>query len=699
MTGLSRKLGFAVLVLGSTFAVLEAAPRQDLKASFDEGVALLKRGRESEALAVFRGILASDPSPTEALELWQSTDNQVWIDLLVKGGEFEQIQRAMFERVNEGRQEREADEETIRPLVEAVVTNEDALDRSRAISEIARNHGEYAAPFLINHLRDSAGSDQRIRAMHALQTIGSPMVLPLVEALRANDEAVRRNAALALGQIGDKRSAPALAAAAATDENQTVRSVAAESLAKVGGGPDALSAYLQLGEDYRNRRESVLRSYQYSDVVWEWTGNGLESRSVRRELYHDELAERAYRRALALDPSSLEARAGLAGALVSQRARLESLAELDQDVSATQEELSSDLVAIHLAGTEALDMALQTALDENDALAGIGLARTLGETSSSAPRALTTALRAQSAALRAEAAIAIGMIAKNHGIDGGNGVIAALGEAVGRDVVQLVTVIDGDQARARALVSALEGAGIAAQAFGTGAEGLAMINRMAGVDLVVIADRLDDITPFQVIDQLQRRAHTAQTPIVVLSSSEDAEELFGDRVAAVAQGAEDLDAIREAMAENMNRDREEADRLAASAAEALAHFAREGEDITSARAALTATLAYRDDAVAVPAMLALGRAGGEDSLAALTSLVADGERSDEAREAAARACAGIFRRGAAPSADEIDALVSVIGGDASPVVQQAAALALGSAPIGDDVRLRLLANIDGSPSN
>ena len=56
-----------------------------------------------------------------------------------------------------------------------------------------------------------------------------------------------------------------------------------------------------------------------------------------------------------------------------------------------------------------------------------------------------------------------------------------------REVLRIAYVIDGDEARANATVAALRGAGMLVNHSASGVQGLALLRRMAGVDVVVVA--------------------------------------------------------------------------------------------------------------------------------------------------------------------------------------------------------------------
>jgi HEAT repeat protein len=134
-------------------------------------------------------------------------------------------------------------------------------------------------------------------------------------------------------------------------------------------------------------------------------------------------------------------------------------------------------------------------------------------------------------------------------------------------------------------------------------------------------------------------------------------------------------------------DRARADTLSSQAAEALSNLAMGGSDISGALEGLARTLASRPDPVVLPAMRALRVAGTQAQVPALTALLSDDARSDEARVAAGRTLAAILARGAR---GDVAALTAVMNSEAPIAVRRSAALALGSQQLEPARRAELL---------
>ena len=695
MTRSSRKLGLALALVALVSpavaasgvspagAVSGATPglvtpaRVDVQEDFKEGVDLYLRGHKEEALAKFQAVLAADPSNEEAYELWKATDAQIFNDLLVEGGEYRLVTQRLLERATIGRRERQNDPEEISKLVSSLRSTDDAIERRRIIQTLAANHGEYAVPRLLPALADAGDADWRVTAMHALTEMDTDVVQPLLAALGTEDAYQRANVAMVLGYIGDHRAAPALQYLAETDADERVQVAAGQAAMKCGASGSTLEQFLRLGDDYHFRRKNVLRDFDYSRVLWSWNG-ALEAHPVPRALYNNELAKRAYYDALAVDGQSVDALAGIARECTDIVSKLEFLATQGEDVDALREQADQGALAVAAGGVDAIERALAWSVVSEDVSSAIHLIRTLAEMAPAPTESLNSALDSESGALRGEAAVALGRIALRIGSAASQHVVQTLGDVAGREVVRIAVVIDANADRAAATVAALEAQGVLVNHRGNGGQGLALLSRVPGLDVLIVGDGLPDMTIDQVVVAAGKNLSTADTPVVLMTADEGLGEAWSDRVAAVSSGPDDLSALEEIFAQSLTGDRAQADALAASAAETLASLALAGNtQIDSVLTSLTGPLAHRSDAVTLPCMRALGLAGTPAELAPLAAVALDGSRSEEARVTAATAMGDIFGRNTV-SVDASAGLEEVVtDGEAPLAVRRAAAMALG----------------------
>lgn len=688
MTGWNRKLG---MVVALTALALPAAA-QDAGALFREGVELMERGRQDEALVAFKKALSAEPSNQEAFELFRSVDGDVWLKMLTAEGEMQLVAKRFMTLSDLGRRERSNDADAIRGLLGKVLSD-DVVERRTGLRQLAAEHGEFAVPYLLRALADQGNEDRRVLAMDALTRMSGDAVLPLVEALNSDDAFLRRNVALVLGYAGDARALPALSHLANSDGDAGVQAAAGESLTRLGGAVDAAGAYLQAGDDYHFRRSNVMAPHMVSDVVWSWADGSLVSTPIPAALYNDELSRRAYQRALGADSSSTAAKAGLARANVSAMADLDRLEAAEMDTGDWADVVRGRKLEVYLSGADALDAALEASVRENDLVVGAALARMLGEVAVQPTPGLAAAVSSSQGELQAEAALAHAHLALASGQPVADVAISVLALNAGREIVRIAAIVDGDGARAGELAAALEGAGMSVHQWGRGTDALSLARRVPGLDVVIVADSLPDLTTSQVISELRSHPKYADTPMVVIASDADAAgEIFGDSASAIVSGAGELDTILELVADPSG-DRARAQDLAARSAQALAHAAS-SSSIAGAEAALVRNALERGDDVAVPSMAALGLGGGSSAVGALARVALDDDRSDEARSAAAHALAGLFGRGQRPAEDALAALESLLGSDASMEVRSAVAHALGALGRGGD----LLAGMSATPS-
>ncbi len=689
MTGLSRKLGLAFLVALASASAVSIAKAQDVNDLFNQGVKALHEGRDDEALTFFQKVLAAQPSNEQAYELWKSTEHQIWLDILVKNGQFELVGKRLMALAEMGKAERKNDAEAIKKLLGDIKVD-DIVTRRSAIRQLAAEHGEYAVPFMLPKLGDQSDDDGRVMYMNALTEMGSDVVPPLVEALQSSDAFVRRNVALTLGYIGDPRAAGSLGAIASKDENETCRHAAADAAKKCGGG-DAIADLTKLGSDYHYRRDNVLASKGWSDVVWSWGGEKLVSTKCLRAVYPDELAKKAYTAALALDPNNAQARLGFARANASEAARLQGLAEGGVDLGDMKAALERSSIAAHLAGNDALDSALAEAVKTNDVVTAVALCRSLAVSVAKPMPGMQAALGSSDGAVRAEAAIALGHAAVLSRAKAGADVVNALGEAAGREVVRTVAVIDSDAARGQAIAKALESKGIVAHTWERGANALALLHRMSGLDALLVADSLTDLTTAQVVDEVSREPQLAKAPLFIITAdATKAGAVWGDKAKGMLTNADGVGAVVDALSA-VEGDRAKAVELAGRASLSLAQLAHGGADISSALGSLRTAAQTQPDNVAAHALMAIGLAGDAASAQAAAELAGDGKKSEVVRTAAASAAGQCFARGVQANEAALTALKSLIAAADAPIgLRTAAADAIGASQMSATDRATLV---------
>jgi HEAT repeat protein len=143
-------------------------------------------------------------------------------------------------------------EPAVGPLIEAM---EDWVVRKYAAIALVKI-GEPAVETLIQALKDEDRYVRRHAAI-ALENVGDKRAVePLIQALRDEDEGVRGNAASALEEIGDTRAVKPLIKAL-KDRDTNVRALAARALGKIGDARAVEPLTKALKNKYRGIRESA----------------------------------------------------------------------------------------------------------------------------------------------------------------------------------------------------------------------------------------------------------------------------------------------------------------------------------------------------------------------------------------------------------------------------------------------------------
>jgi hypothetical protein len=406
-----RPLGLAAglfILAAPTFAV----PTSDAQDTFDEGLQLLRRGREEEALHKFQTVLAMDLSNDEAYELFKNTEASIWLEMLTAEGDMETVTRRLMSMSKLRRMEQRDDAETIRGLLRSI-TGDDVSARLMAIRQMSSDHGEYAVQYMLPSLGDQTELDRRVLVMNALTSMGDDVVLPLCAALDTPNAFLRRNVAVTLGYIGDSRAAAYLARLAEGDADAGVKEQAAKALASCGGAANGAEyAFLVMGREYHVASTSVLRPYQYSDVVWSFHGGALSATSVPRYLYSEELAKVSFYNALRTNAASKGAMAGLARVYASEMQKISDQEASGLEVGGEGGQARAGMLAVAAAGSSAIDDALMASIKQGDQMAAIGLCRAVQNGLAVAGDGLVAALRDGDAGLRCEAALALAAQAK-----------------------------------------------------------------------------------------------------------------------------------------------------------------------------------------------------------------------------------------------------------------------------------------------
>lgn len=642
------------LFLAAVLCAAPAAPvyAQDAQQLFDQGMAHYYNGDHQAAISSFREVVAMAPDQAVAYQLLNQSQDDL-LQLMVAGGEFETFAKEVLASAAESSREAMRDQDAAAEAA-ADCFADDFATRSKAIFNLNYQFGPFGALPLIDEL-GAQSEDRRLKAIYALSRMGREVAQPVMAATYCDDELVRAGAVLVLADLNDARALARVTDMAANDESGTVRKIAGTFAANAAPA-DLL---YEQGWDYLDGDAKYgLSGIENYGALFVADGSSVRYIETLPSLVPCELAKREFLRSYSLGNG--DAAIALATAYAAEISIMDAaIAEGNDDfVGARNAQMASALTL----GNEVIGGALVNAVAENKVGASTALVDLLDAENPGSQAALEYALgNAKTADVRFAAAIKMA-----HSGSANDSVIAALAEATNLDALRVVHVIDPNADRAHRMAADLAREGVAVVYGEDGASGMLNAHRSVIVDAFVVADPLPDLYASRVIKEIRRDERFADTPFLVLGNDDSGE----------IEGAEMLDgasasAVMEAFGD-LGADRERYLATAAAAAEALAHLAHHGNDLSGIAAGMGAALA-REDAVAIPASAVIGAAGNSGSAEALMGLIADDSRSTESRTAAAKGLTALASR---VSVSVDTAALSAVLADAEPALAQACARAL-----------------------
>jgi CheY-like chemotaxis protein len=654
-----------------------SAAAQDAKALFDEGVDLWERGRADEAIAKFKEVLSLDPSSEDAYQMLDKVEYQLFLKMLAKGGDAELIAERFLDLARPARLEKRKDPAAIDELVEQAIHGADFGVRRKANLTLQAAHGEYAVPALLRYL-GSNDIDERTHAVITLTHLGSDAVLPLIEALHADNVEVVRNACATLARIKDQRSIPALLAISEDESaDELAAKMANEALASIefdkGYEPaNALDAHLHLAKMYYRGDPGVIVNFDSAWTLWAWKDGKLTSREVPRFLYGYELAEEVAYDALAIDPGNLDARIQLALVAFAEKASVNALGASaeGEELEALKAKLAGATGLAASQGNEVLDGAAMRAMSWGDTgvarVAMEAIAESWGDAPLTEECALVQGLSSDDKGIRYSAATAIVSLAPADEFPSMELVIPIMADAVAEGSNRQILVVEPDAETRTFLLHTLNGAGYYAVGADSGAAGLLRAKTYSVFDLVVLRSSLPDMTAFQVVKELKDDFRTRDIPVMMISSSDEDTKLYGSQAVGFIKDPMQpevyLGDVKNAVSASLNDDRARALAVSLAACQSLAHYPGGILDPSLASAALADTLAEKPDDIRAAALHALARFGTPDVQAKVLDALTKTANATAIRVGAAKAL-GKCLHGQAPTAETFDALLAGMGED------------------------------------
>ena len=556
---------------------------------------------------------------------------------------------AVENRINEARLNLARDPKRVRRSIELL---DDGLRARINATERLKRAGEYAAPGLLEVLTSGEETDRALRpyVQQAMVAVGRSLVGPLTEALPHLDPVPKQQVAEVLAQIGYPKALPYLKAELSRELDRETRQVLQTAFDRiierttVPRDANAATLFLMLGEDYYNRRESlVLEPGASFNLLWNYAPDvGLTFQQVPTPVFHDVMAMRTSQRSLRLNK---QLAASLSLWLAANFRRENNLGD-QQDPSYGPDRQSPHYYAT-LAGPTHVQPVLSRAIQDSDPELALDAIRALAATATTAERIgreiqpLIAAMVYPDRRVRFEAAFALAQSLPRVDFSGAQRVVPVLSEAIRETGRPYALVIAPDQEAindARAFLG-----GDYQIIFGYSFdEATAQAATVPGVDLVVLQMRTALLDA--AVNNLRNHVKLMGAPVVVLASPEElpsVTQMFSRRrnvlVTSAAATADELaSAAAQAVGSNLGPpiSEEHALEYATTALGLLLDLAREaGQTFRSADAqpALIAALDDARDPVVLGAAAVLTRFESNEAQRSLADAALAAERTPEMR--------------------------------------------------------------------
>jgi HEAT repeat protein len=508
--------------------------QEDAGSLLKSGLQQVRAGNYKEGISTLRKALAADPSNEEVMQALGRAEYEALLAIMASGEEGRSVVSAILSRAMPILPSEAFDNAKIAELVKSAVEDENEAVRFEAASELSRIYGEFAVPGLLAYLK-SKNTDQRIQAHIVLQNrLGRDAVLPLNEALSSSDAGVRRLVAIELGNIGDMRSLPAVAAAASGDEDEGVRAKAAESLEKLvaryswAAGMSASELYLRLAQMYYDGNYRVLARSDKPIVVWRWEG-GLKRFPITRHLYVLKLAEEASYDALAADENNMAAASMLARVLASERIAMAAVSAMSDDeagaTSADRDRIEGLMTGL---GWNTLAQALSESLARDDYGTAASLLGVMHNVYAGADftdgHPVVQATTSKSALVRmaaAEAVLRFNGMRRIGSWPNPGAFMGLVATATGEIIPRNILVVDAQDGRRNKMLDELDKAKYVVFSAGQGSDGFVRGVRLAGIDMIVMSTDLGDMEALALIAKLKNEDATKNVPLVLVGTAND----------------------------------------------------------------------------------------------------------------------------------------------------------------------------------
>ena len=454
-------------------------------------------------LAVAEGqkILDSNAPAAEVLAAFEgvtSERNEDLFDTLFKWlnvDAMKDVTQKLIAKLKEGQQGRFTDPKWIMQQVSDLSINERAFER--AIDNL-RQSGEFAAPIMIDVLRDAKKASLHSQTRHGLVRLGRQVLNPLVAVLESKDHPTQITVMGILSEIGYDAAAPYIARIAAAKEPgmEEVQAAALRDLARLGvdlQGQKPFDLFYDLAEKFYYNNASIIPDARFPDAhIWYWEDSrGLTNKDVPPQIFADIMSLRCTEYALKLDPSRAEA---VSLWLAANNKREVELPEGKTDATHEGPEAHYYNVAM---GTQYCNSVLSRSLKDRNAPVALKVVKSLQEiigqsnmfqNTGDGKEPIISAMQFPDRRVRFEAAMTLAAGLPQQAFLGQEMVVPTLAEAISSTGRPNVVIVSPDLNAANAMKEALKDAA-KSDTGSDAASATAAAGRLPSVDVLVIDSR------------------------------------------------------------------------------------------------------------------------------------------------------------------------------------------------------------------
>ncbi|QDT42234.1 hypothetical protein Pan241w_23150 [Gimesia alba] len=400
-----------------------------------------------------------------------------------------------------------------------------ATKRTIAIIEL-KSAGAIVAPTILKRLSKNEDPTTNDELVFALSQLGTPVVQPLIAALRAPSENIRKIAAVVLGEIGDPAATLYLwNPAFSQSQPQSVQLAARQALAKILKKDPRNLFELNRHEAQMVLKNAALRFYKtyddQSDKQKIWTWDAAQQTVVEKELPAQEInlieGLRLSKEALEMSPDKQDVQTlYLAMALALESFHVGWNHPLPEGPGTTFN------LAL-LSGPSAVSRVLALAMKQGHTPSALAALKALGQIGSRTllyeqldkHSSIIAALNYPDRRVQFAAATAIMQLDPAKPFPGATRVIAILTRALEGEGAQSAIVVDSSVPRGQTMAGVFHELGYETQPYQTGKAGFKAATERMDIEFIALEYNISRWGLSQTIANLRADSRTANIPIII----------------------------------------------------------------------------------------------------------------------------------------------------------------------------------------